>query len=375
VRSSLFIYIFVFFCSFGLFSQAKDSLSKSNRSIMIVFDASGSMNDRMNGSSRMKVATEQLESFIRSLPDDTEMGLVAYGNRIPGCDSARLYSSLKKGGGKEILAKLPLLFPAGSTPIARTLELVNKHLLTGHSQTEIILVSDGIESCSGDPIREVQKIRNINPQTKVHVLGLDVLPNEERDLQYLAMAGSGTYHSVKDGKTMNQALNSIWMGKPLQKPDNNEIPFFPEPTQPFVQNTQQTKKSKIPFIQITEMEKIKTSSGQTEYRIWYEYEGNLSPIDTDHTAFVLFYLDPGTDATKIPSLRISKAPSIQQAISVDHSMRKGRGFVKVQIPEGIPVRVAAELWDMRIIPESIAISESKSLVDAKNTETFDAIFR
>lgn len=342
---------------------------------MIVFDASGSMNDRMNGSTRMQIATQQLEAFIRSLPNDTEMGMVAYGNRIPGCDSARLYSTLKKGGGKEILAKLPLLFPAGSTPIARTLELVNKHLLTGNPNTEIILVSDGIESCDGDPILEVQKIRRINPNSKVHVLGLDVLPNEERDLQYLATTGSGMYFPVKDRNSMSQALKSIWTGKLPKLVEELGLPMFPDTKLPIQEAQTHTTSLKVPYIQITDMEKFKTPDGSIEYRIWYEYEGRPSVIEQDHTAFILFYVDPGKDAVKMPTLRITKAPSIQQAISVDHNLRKGRGFVKVQIPEGFTVRVAAELWDMSSIPESIAISESKSLKDAKNTETFDGIFR
>jgi Ca-activated chloride channel family protein len=343
---------------------------------MIVFDASGSMNDRMNGSTRMQIATQQLEAFIRSLPNDTEMGMVAYGNRIPGCDSARLYSTLKKGGGKEVLAKLPLLFPAGSTPIARTLELVNKHLLTGNPDSEIILVSDGIESCDGDPILEVQKIRRVNPNSKVHVLGLDVLPNEERDLQYLATAGSGMYFPVKDRTSMSQALQSIWTGKPPKQVEISGLPLFPD-TKTIIKDAQtHSASSKLPFIQITDMEKFRTPSGSLEYRIWYEYEGKPSILEQeDHTVFVLFYIEPGKDAVKMPTLRISKALSIQQAISVDHNLQKGRGFVKVQIPEGFSVRVAAELWEMSAIPESIAISDSKSLKEAKNAETFDAIFR
>jgi Ca-activated chloride channel family protein len=350
---------------------------------MFIFDASGSMNDRMTDSTRMKIAMAQLESFIKSLPSDTEMGLVAYGNQIPGCDSARLYSPLKRSGGKDILAKLPFFFPAGSTPIARTIELVGKHLLTGHSSSEIILISDGIESCDGDPVKEIQKIKKVNPNVKMHVLGLDVLKNEERELHYLANESSGKYFSVKNKKSMEDALSTIWSGKTVPEPQDPEIPFFPDADQPKKEKIksevakEETKEppasSDIPYIRVTNIEKLRNDVGKQEYLVWYEFEGRLA--STEHTALLLFHTKNGIKAVQIPKLREKKAPSVFHAISVDHNKRMGKGYVRIQIADGSEISVSAELWESNTIPESVAISDEKNLSDAKSTETFDAIFR
>lgn len=364
-----------------------------NRSIMFIVDASGSMNDRLNGSTRMKVAVQKLDEFIRKLPPETEMGLVAYGNRIPGCDSARLYTNLKRGGGKEILAKLPLLLPAGSTPIARTLELVNKHILAGHPYTEIILVSDGVESCDGDPIAEVAKIRRSNPQTKVHVLGLDVPVHEERDLQHLAVAGSGRYLSVRSGESLQKALDSIWTGEvypwmeseladvksPIQSPEK------PKPTDnlKLPENSKPTDKSNLakPFIRITEIERVKPRDSNLmaqnmDYIVWYEYEGTEDSYeDIAHSALLGFYPESSPVSDLLPPRRIPQSPSIQKIATVDHGRRAGKGYVRIQVPENFPFRVSAELWNMEGIPTVVAVSDEKTSRSAKNTETFDQIFR
>ncbi|WCL51284.1 vWA domain-containing protein [Leptospira sp. GIMC2001] len=353
---------------------------------MFILDASGSMNDRMNGSSRMKIAIEQMERFIKNLPSDTEAGLVAYGNRIPGCDSARLYSPLKRGGARDIVAKLPLFFPAGSTPIARTLELVSKHLLTGHPNTEIVLISDGVESCDGDPAKEIQKIRLTNPNVKVHVLGLDVLPNEERDLHYLAGVGDGKYFPIKSKQSMENALTSIWTREPIKEVNDPNLPIFPDPSAPKKEPYRAKPESNpkppvdispsndsIPYIKITNLEKTKTAKGESEFLVWYEYEGNKE--DSEYTAMLLFYPDSGKDASQIPNLREKKAPAISQSVSVDHSQRKGKGYIRIRMPETNQIRVGAELWETNSIPKSVAVASSKNLSDAKSTETFDQIFR
>jgi Ca-activated chloride channel homolog len=375
-----FLSLFTFFLAIILtlsltvtsYLQPIHSNPNQARSIMLILDASGSMNDRMNGSNRMKIAISQLDKFVKSLPSDTKMGLVAYGNRIPGCDSARLYSPLKQGGGKDILAKLPLFFPAGSTPIARTLELVNKHILAGHPNTEIILVSDGIESCDGDPVAVVRKIQEQSPNVRIHVLGLDVPGHEERELQFLATAGSGKYFSVRNEMAMNDALTSIWSGKPMQTPTANDprIPDFPDlVTKP------NNKPNVRPYIRITNLEKTRINDDGWEYRIWYEYEANVGARQMDYTAMLLFF--PRFAAQNRDRLegRVDRASSIQQALTVDHSLDKGQGFVRVAIGEGADLSVAAELWEMDQIPKPVAISDLKSLNDAKNTESFDKIFR
>jgi Ca-activated chloride channel homolog len=364
-----------------LLGSSQIAESSQPRSIMFILDASGSMNDRMSSTSRMKVALEQMESFIKTLPPETEMGLVAYGNRIPGCDSARLYSPLKRYGSKDILAKMPLFFPAGSTPIARTLELVGKHLLTGHPATEIILISDGIESCDGDPIKEIQKIKRVNPNVKMHVLGLDVLKNEERELQFLATEASGKYFPVKNQKSMEDALSSIWTGKKIEPVSDPEIPDFPDPKivkneEPKKQNTDLNKNpifSEIPYIRISNIEKVKNQSGGEDFLIWYEYEGKMD--SSDHTALLLFHPKSGTKATEIPKLRVKEAPSVFHAISVDHGLRSGKGYVRIHVEDGSKISVSAELWESSAIPESVAVSDEKFLSEAKSTETFDTIYR
>jgi Ca-activated chloride channel family protein len=392
-------FLFLIFLSLVLPFQISKSSPGGNsgtyppKSIMFIMDASGSMNDRMNGQTRMKLAVQKLEAFLKTLPADTEMGLVAYGNRIPGCDSARLYSPLKRGSKGEILAKLPLLFPAGSTPIARTLDLVNKHLLAGNPNTEIILISDGIESCDGDPLMEIGKIRRRNPNVKLHVLGLDVQPSEDRDLQALAIAGEGKYFSVKSGPGMENALSSIWTGRPVRlqqelsqaSPDRgNKLPLLadidPPPGPKSLPGPPERASDKkilppveVPFIRITEMETKEINGKETEYLVWYEFEGY--PEGRQHTVQILMLPEKSISAVEIPVRRFEKAPSVIQTVTIDHRNRKGYGYIRFRTDTGAPLSLAAELWEVQGIPKIIAKSQERSLQEAKKTESFPEIYR
>jgi len=326
----------------------------SARSVILILDSSGSMSDRMNGSTRMQIAVRELESFVKSLPESTELGLVAYGNRIPGCSSARLYSSLKRNNSSEILAKLPLFYPAGSTPIAKTLELVSQHILHNQKKTEIILISDGIESCDGDPIKEIREIRKKNPNVILHVLGLNVPKNEEKELEALAQIGSGKYFSVGSSNAMKQALEEI-SAVAVVLPRGKELPF----------------------IKITGVEKHTSatdSSKMAEYTIRYEYNTMQNIEETEITVQFLFYKN-SAKISDVPSGRIPFAGEVVLNLVKNHGKPEGKGSVRILFPEDSQISLGAELWDMNSIPKPIAISNSFFLKDAKKIERFSEIYR
>lgn len=346
--------------------QAKDKLS-----YLFILDASGSMNDRMNGATRMEIATKELENFIKSLPDDAELGLVAYGNKIPGCNSARLYSPLKKNNKKDILAKLPLFFPAGSTPIARTLELVNQHLLSQNQKTEIILISDGIESCDGEPSLEMRKIQKQYPGTILHVLAIDVPKNEEPELQTLSKIGGGKYFNVKDHQSLKMALKSI-QGIP------DEPSMFSELQEPKNDAPISTKSPTYPYIKIQSIEIVQDENSMKEIKIHYEFKALPIEKPGDYSALIFFFPENTNlsqpSPEKIPN-RFSHLESIVYSRSVAHSSSEGTGFIWVQLKGNTSWKISCELWDMNTIPKPIAVGNIKNLKDEKKTENFPKIFR
>lgn len=141
--------------------------------ILFLFDASQSMFARWESDTRFEIAKKLLSSIVDSLHmiDNVQTGLRVYGHtkKFPpqDCDDTRLEVPLGKANGYRIKEKLNSISPSGTTPIARSLEECGKDFPDANARNIIILITDGIEECNGDPCavsNALQKKRNL-PET------------------------------------------------------------------------------------------------------------------------------------------------------------------------------------------------------------------
>jgi len=178
--------------------------------VMLVLDASGSMWARVDGTEKIAVAREVLSRMLTDLPPDMEIGLAAYGHRREkDCDDIEIL--LPAGGHDRDLVSRAIggLQPRGMTPITAALERAVESLGTGEGPAHVVLVSDGKETCSGDPCALVRTIRERGVQVTVHVVGFDVTAQESEQLQCIAKAGGGRYAGAANAVDLAKALGSI----------------------------------------------------------------------------------------------------------------------------------------------------------------------
>ena len=103
-------------------------LAQANRSVVLVLDASGSMNARLaNGQTRIEAAKIAVAELAREMDGETRLSLWAYGHQAPtqrkDCrDTARLvdFAPVATNRG-DITAKARTLEARGYTPITRSL--------------------------------------------------------------------------------------------------------------------------------------------------------------------------------------------------------------------------------------------------------------
>lgn len=179
-------------------------IQASSEPILFIFDASGSMSEPFQGVTRMKAARFMLKEQITHLPLGTRVGLVAYGNGIPGCDSHRLYAPIARSSTGTIVREIDKMQAAGETPIAATLRQVGKSILAKEKSARIILISDGKESCGGDPAAEAALLRARG--FNVFVIGLGVDDATAIDLRKIAGAGGGQYFHVQTNTEFIRAI-------------------------------------------------------------------------------------------------------------------------------------------------------------------------
>lgn len=197
--------------SVAALADGKPALSISERAVEIVFDASGSMWGRMEGTYKISVAKQILEEAIRALPNDLELGLRVYGHRQPrelyDCTDTELLVPLASDNGAAVLEAIGGFRPRGQTPLGYSLSQVVKDFGDFAGERAVVLVTDGIESCGGDPVASARELAKLG--TVVHVIGFG-LPNAEDEdaaaLEEIATASGGRFVTASGADELREAL-------------------------------------------------------------------------------------------------------------------------------------------------------------------------
>ena len=129
------------------------------RAVALVLDASGSMKENLpDGVTRMDAAKRAVGKLVSTLPGDTRLAFRAYGHQSPtkakNCKDTALLSPF---GSVEqvkdaVVAQANALVPQGYTPISYALQQAANDLTSEEATVHtVVLVSDGKETCPGDP--------------------------------------------------------------------------------------------------------------------------------------------------------------------------------------------------------------------------------
>lgn len=197
----------------GAIAETASESESEPGSLIIVVDSSGSMKESDGrGSTRMAAAKKGLARVIETLPEDASVGLRAYGSTISDGDGSCTDTSLLVPVGQVDRAALTRgvkeLKPLGNTPIAYALEKAAKDL-PGEGSRSILLVSDGEETCGGDPCKVARDIRDSGTDVHVDVVGLQVDARTRGQLSCVASAGGGTYYDADDLTLLPNTLERI----------------------------------------------------------------------------------------------------------------------------------------------------------------------
>ena len=179
--------------------------------VELIIDASGSMAARMEGRSKMDIAKEVLSGLLADLPADAQVAVRAYGHRRKNdCNDIELLAPLGPRGSAPVEGRVKALKPVGMTPIAGSLEAAGKDFAGREGQRNVvILVSDGQETCKGDPCAVAKGLRQAGVQVEVNVIGFDVKADERKQLECIAEGGGGRYYNAANAKEFQVAAAEV----------------------------------------------------------------------------------------------------------------------------------------------------------------------
>ena len=192
-------------------NDGRPVLSLNDRAVEIVVDASRSMWGRMHGEPKMSVAKQILYDVSYWFPEDLDLALRAYGHTSPSesanCADSNLLVPFGDSNRESIRHAVDRLQPRGQTPIAFALNQAAADFGALDSDRAVVLVTDGIESCNGDPARAARELREQG--ITVHLIGFGMGSAADEDaasLQAIANASGGRYVTAGSAKELKEAL-------------------------------------------------------------------------------------------------------------------------------------------------------------------------
>jgi len=213
-----FLFLFLFLSSNSISAQKKPQKT----CILFVFDCSGSMWESLGNGGPSKIVTGKsiLTRIVDSLNNipNVEMSLRTFGAHAPprseDCHDTRSEVAFQSHNAEDIKDAIQKMQPNGTTPIAYSLSQAGLDFPSTTTRNIIILITDGIEECKGDPCAVSRSLQERKVVLKPFIIGLNL--TDDLAANYNCV---GKFYNTKTaadfsaifGQVLSQALNNTTM--------------------------------------------------------------------------------------------------------------------------------------------------------------------
>jgi Ca-activated chloride channel family protein len=186
----------------------------STAPVMVVLDASGSMNTADAPGPRIAAAKRAVRGLVSGVPASARVGLEVYGTstgsggseKAAGCRDIRVVVPVGPIDRGSFTAQVDAIKASGYTPIGQALRQAAAALPTEGARS-IVLVSDGEDTCAPPkPCDVAKELKKQGVDLTVHTVGFKVNSAARAQLQCIAAATGGSYRDAADGPSLEKQL-------------------------------------------------------------------------------------------------------------------------------------------------------------------------
>ena len=177
-----------------------------------IFDASGSMREKIDQRRKIEVMKQVVPQIIDSLPDRQTVALRVYGHRIDSQKPAartdsELVHPLAPVDKAKLKATINGLAPRGTTPIAYSLQQLPQDFKDVPGDKTVVLVTDGREEAGGDPVQVVQELIASGFKFRLNVVGFALADRESKQqMQTIAEMTGGNFYDAASAAGLRDAM-------------------------------------------------------------------------------------------------------------------------------------------------------------------------
>lgn len=195
------------------------TLSRAEGRTIIVLDASGSMWGQIDGKAKLEIARTALSTVLTDIPSDTELGLIAYGHRSKGdCKDIETVIAPAAGTAAAITQAADKMQFLGKTPLTDAVRQAAVELKSTEEKSTVVLITDGIETCQGDPCALGAELEASGVDFTAHVVGFGLTAEEGAKVACLAENTGGKYITAGNLDSLTNALKTTVAAAPEPAP-------------------------------------------------------------------------------------------------------------------------------------------------------------
>ncbi|MBN1385225.1 MAG: VWA domain-containing protein, partial [Elusimicrobia bacterium] len=199
------------------------------KNIEIILDASESMNNEIEGEKKIDIAKEVISKMLSLLsPQSTgylKIGLRTFGEEreMDAGKDSRLLVPIREVNLRNFEETLGEITPKGYSPIAHSILMAGYDFPFSEDKM-IILITDGKETCGGDPVKAVKRLQREGINVVVNIIGFDVDEDDNESLAEITSTSGGTYTDVINAKSLELNFEKIIGTKNfVKKPERKKV--------------------------------------------------------------------------------------------------------------------------------------------------------
>ena len=218
--------------------HAQDEKKTFTKRILFILDGSGSMNQSWQKESKWEMAVSTLSNLIDSFENadkDFEIGIRVLGHQYPKsmqkCEDTKLEIDFSSHLTYDIVHQtLRRIVPQGQTPLAYSIAQSERDFRGDmKAQNIIILITDGLENCDGNPCEVAQRLKEKNIFINPYIIGLGIDSLESHKLECI-----GKFIDAKSKSVFRDVVKTILtevktkttMTIQFIKSDSSLVPFY-----------------------------------------------------------------------------------------------------------------------------------------------------
>lgn len=192
----------------------------AERVSVLVFDASGSMWNRVEGDlTRIEVARDVMGDYFGNRDGAVPLSVIAYGhNRRGDCRDIEVIAPMGQTAPGTLESRLRGLMPRGMTPLTDSLRMARGQIPPTAEAADIILVTDGLETCEGDPCALAAELAAEGIDIRAHVVGFGLTRLEVEALSCITNQTGGMLFQTNSGAELADALQQVSAVMPEPEP-------------------------------------------------------------------------------------------------------------------------------------------------------------